>query len=125
MSQWYRTGTVTISPSNVVMGVATYWATAVNRPAVGDIFTPDNIHLYEIVAIASDTQLTVDRPITEANGSGLSYAIIRNTSATVNTRVAAQVTETLALLGSRVTVSTTAPSVGQGKDGDIWIVVAA
>jgi len=125
MSQWYRYGTVSVPQgTNVVTGVATQWTSAVNPPMAGDIFTQDNQTLYEIMAITGDNALTLDRNFTATTVAGGSYSIIRNTSATVNTRIAAQVSDTLDLLGSRVTVSTTAPSAGQGKNGDIWIVVA-
>lgn len=124
MSKWYRTGTVSLTNgSDVVAGTGTYWATAANRPEAGDIFT-DNAKIYEIISIDSDGSLTLDRPYEGTTATGVSYAIIRNTSATVNTRIAAQITDTLDLLGNRVTVTTTAPSAGEGKDGDIWIVVA-
>jgi hypothetical protein len=90
----------------------------------GDIFTQDNQTIYEIVSISGDGSLVLDRNFAATTVSGGTYSIIRNSSATVNTRIASQVSETLDLLGSRVTVSTTAPSASQGKNGDIWIVVA-
>ena len=124
MSKWYRTGTATVTNgSATVAGVATYWLTAVNRPMAGDMFT-DNQSVYEVDSVGSDGQLTLDRPYEGANASGLSYGIMLSASAATNTRIASQVSEVLELLGSRVTVSTTAPSAGQGKDGDIWIVAA-
>ena len=124
-SNWYRFGTVSVTQGSVgVTGVGTQWTSAVNSPMAGDIFTQDNQTLYEIMSITGDNTLTLDRNFTAATVAGGSYSIIRNSSATVNTRIASQVSETLDLLGSRVTVSTTAPSASQGKNGDIWIVVA-
>lgn len=123
MSVWYRNGTVsTTNGSSTVTGVTTYWATAANKPAVGDIFTGDDSKIYEIIEITDDNTIVLDRAFTTTS-SGASYAIIRNTSATTNTRLAAQVSATLDKLGNKITVSTTAPSAAQGLDGDIWIVV--
>ena len=122
-SLWYRAGTVTLTNnSSTVTGAATYWSTAANKPETGDIFT-NNVGIYEVIDIASDGTLTLDRPYEGSTQSGASYAIIRNTSATTNTRLAAQISSTLDKVGDRITVSTTAPSAGQGRDGDIWIVV--
>ena len=121
MSNWYRLGTITTDGSAVVTGSSTFWNSTANKPMAGDIFTADNINLYEILSVDSDGQLTLDRNHSTVVSSA-SYAIIRNTSATVNTRIAAQVSETLTALGSRITVSTTAPAGQQGNEGDIWIV---
>lgn len=123
MSVWYRNGTVsTTVGSTTVTGVTTYWASSANKPAVGDIFTSGDDKIYEIVTISDDNTIVLDRAYTQTSSSA-SYAIIRNTSATTNTRLAAQVSDTLEKLGNKITVSTTAPSAAQGRDGDIWIVV--
>ena len=121
MSQWYRLGNITTDGSAVVVGASTFWNTTANKPMAGDIFTSDNVNLFEILSIDADGQLTLDRNHTPVLVSA-SYAIIRNTSATTNTRIAAQVTDTLTALGSRLSVSTTAPAGQQGKEGDVWIV---
>jgi hypothetical protein len=121
MSKWYRLGTISTDGSEKVTGVSTFWKSTVNRPLAGDIFTSDNAELFEILSIEADGELILERPHPTIL-SGASYAIIRNTSATTNTRIAAQVTDTLAKLGEKVTVSTTAPAAEQGKEGDIWIV---
>jgi len=124
MTKWYRTGTVNLTnASATVTGAGCYWKDAANRPEAGDIFT-DNNKIYEIASITDNDTLILDRLYEGVTALSVPYAIIRNTSATTNTRIAAQVTQTLEDLGDRVTVSTTAPSVGQGKDGDIWIVAS-
>jgi len=123
MSKWYRTGTVTItSGSDQVTGVATYWSTAADKPASGDVFT-DNSGLYEVKSITSDGVLTLDRAFEGVTQVGQPYAIIKVISQNGMTRVAGQVSDVLAELGDKITVSTSAPASGQGKDGDIWVVV--
>ncbi|WP_462166997.1 hypothetical protein [Pseudoalteromonas sp. GB43] len=122
MSKWYRTGKVTLTKgSDVVTGVGTYWASAVNKPVAGDMFALTN-RIYEVVEVVSDTEIKIDEAYDLATKVNAKYGIMRSVSATTNTRLAAQVSDTLEKLGNRVTVSTTAPSAGQGRDGDIWIV---
>ena len=124
MSKWYRTGQVTIvSESDMVTGVATYWDSAADKPAAGDVFT-DNSGLYEVKSIESDDKLTLDRPYEGLTKIGQPYAIIKVISQNGMTRVAGQVSDVLAELGDKITVSTSAPASSQGKDGDIWVVVA-
>jgi hypothetical protein len=109
--------------SAVVKGVGTYWKSAANRPVEGDMFSLDN-RVYEVTEVIDDSTILIDRPYNLITKSNMLYGIMRSVSATTNTRLAAQVSDTLEKLGNRVTVSTTAPSAGQGKDGDIWIVAA-
>ena len=124
MSKWYRTGTATLTNgSDQVTGVATYWDSAADKPASGDVFT-DNSGLYEIISIESDGALTLDRQFDGLTGTGSPYAIIKVISQNGMTRVAGQVSDVLAELGDKITVSTSAPAASQGKDGDIWLVVA-
>ena len=123
-SRWYRTGVITMTKdSAVVKGVGTYWKSAANRPVEGDMFSLDN-RVYEVSEVIDDSTILIDRPYNLITKSNMLYGIMRSVSATTNTRLAAQVSDTLEKLGNRVTVSTTAPSAGQGKDGDIWIVAA-
>lgn len=123
MSKWYRTGTINVvNNSPAISGVVTYWATAADKPEVGDIFT-DNSAMYEITAIADDTGLTLDRPYEGITANGIDYAIIKVISQNGMTRVAGQVSDVLTQLGEKITVSTSAPAAEQGKDGDIWVVV--
>lgn len=122
MSKWYRTGKAIVTKgSDLVQGTGTYWATAANRPVEGDMLVFPN-RVYEVVEIISDGELRIDQPYDLTTKVNASYGIMRSVSATTNTRLAAQVSDTLEKLGNRVTVSTTSPSAGQGKDGDIWIV---
>ncbi|NYR11265.1 hypothetical protein HC000_01965 [Pseudoalteromonas sp. MIP2626] len=124
MSRWYRTGVVTLTKdSDKVIGVGTYWETAANKPAEGDMFVLDN-RVYEVMEVVNDSTIVIDKPYNLATKTSSPYGIMRSVSATTNTRLAAQVSDTLEKLGNRVTTSTTAPSAGQGKDGDIWIVAA-
>jgi hypothetical protein len=124
MSLWYRNGTanVTNGDAAVTGSVDTYWQASVNKPVSGDIFT-DGDKIYEIMSVDGDSELTLDRPYEGSSNAALDYAIIRTVSATTNTRIAAQVSETLEKLGDRITVSASAPAQGQGNDGDVWIVV--
>lgn len=125
MSKWYRTGKASFTKgSDIVQGVGAYWATAANRPVEGDMMVFGN-RVYEVTEIISDDQLRLDSAYDLATKVNASYGIMRSVSATTNTRLAAQVSDTLEKLGNRVTVSTTAPSAGQGKDGDIWIVATS
>ena len=89
---WYRVGTVNVTKNNqTVTGVATNWQNDVIAIAVGDIFTLDAKTWYEVTAVASDTSITLDRGFEGATGAGQSYAIVRNTSGTILTRIAGQV----------------------------------
>lgn len=132
MSYWYREGSVdVVNNSDTVNSVATYWSDTGSGIVVGDIFT-DNNKLYEIIAVTpngttGNDSITLDRPYegttATLTGSSKEYAVIRNASATVNTRLQARMIDVLDKLDGKVTVSTTAPAAEQGKDGDIWIVV--
>lgn len=121
-TKWYRTGKVSVVlGSPVVGGVATYWKAAALPPLAGDGFT-DNDKLYEVIDIESDGSMMLDRPYEGLTDSSMDYAIIRSSSGTTNTRIATMASEVLNRLGDKLTVSTTAPSAGQGQDGDVWIV---
>jgi len=123
MSKWYRTGTVNVTQGNAsIIGVYTYWATAVDKPEIGDIFT-DNMNMYEIIDITDDYNLVLDRPYEGVTAATMFYAIIKVISQNGMTRIAGQVSDVLSKLGDRITVSTAAPASDQGNDGDIWIVV--
>ncbi|MEH6729235.1 MAG: hypothetical protein V7726_01440 [Pseudoalteromonas distincta] len=124
MSKWYRTGVVNLTKdSDIIEGIGTYWASAANKPAEGDMFVLDT-RVYEVLEVIDDSTIRIDKPYNLTTKTNVLYGIMRSVSATTNTRLAAQVSDTLEKLGNRVTVSTTAPSAGQGKDGDIWIVAA-
>lgn len=89
---WYRQGTVTVTNGSAsITGVNTDWLTALIAVAIGDIFTVDSKTWYEIVNVSADTGITLDRNFEGATVAGVNYAIIRNTSGTVLTRIAGQV----------------------------------
>lgn len=93
---WFRTGTVTVTNgSDVVTGFGTAWRTSATPPEIGDILTVDGKALYEVLAINSDESIKLHKPYEETTATKTAYAIIRNTSATINSRLAAQVTRAL------------------------------
>ena len=123
MSKWYRAGTISVTlGSATVMGTATYWASAVDKPEPGDIFT-DNQAMYEVDSITDDNTLVLDRPYEGATANSIAYGIIKIISQNGMTRISGQVSGVLEKLGERITVSTSAPAAEQGNDGDIWAVV--
>jgi len=89
---WYRTGTVNVTNgAKAIVGVGTTWKTALIAIAVGDIFTLDMKTWYEAIAVDTDTGITLDRNYEGGTVNGASYAIIRNTSGTILTRIAGQI----------------------------------
>lgn len=89
---WYRVGTVNVvGGSQSVVGVDTNWQNDVTAIAIGDIFTLDAKVWYEVTAVNSDTSITIDRGFEGSTGSNQNYAILRNTSGTILTRIAGQV----------------------------------
>ncbi|EKO5217186.1 hypothetical protein P0J06_001924 [Vibrio parahaemolyticus] len=90
-SSWYRRGTVTVTDgSKEVVGVGTLWVDAGNKPLAGDImFIAGSI--YEVESITDNEHLSLFRPFTGIPPENGEYAIIRNTSVTIATRVAAMV----------------------------------
>lgn len=88
----YRVGSVTlINGSKVVTGSGTSWISALIAIAKGDLFTLDMNSWYEVVSIDSDTSITLERNFQGGNVSGANYAILRNTSGTILTRIAGQI----------------------------------
>ncbi|TMO43389.1 hypothetical protein CWC25_12175 [Pseudoalteromonas sp. S4389] len=89
---WYRVGTVNVTNGQQsIVGVNTNWQNDVISIAVGDIFTLDAKTWYEVTAVNSDTSLTLDREFEGATQSAVNYAIVRNTSGTLLTRIAGQI----------------------------------
>lgn len=89
---WYRVGTVNVTKNNAaVTGVGSSWQNDVIAIAIGDFFTLDAKTWYEVIAVNSDTSITLDRGFEGASGAGQSYAIARNTSGTILTRIAGQI----------------------------------
>ena len=92
-TRWYRDGSVTLTKgSNAVVGVNTYWMTAGLNP--GDIFKVDGVD-YEIVSITDNTHLTIAGNYTGTTGSDKAYAIVRNFTATMPSKIASQTSELL------------------------------
>lgn len=104
---WYRAGTATVTSGSAnVIGSTTGWVAG--GVALGDVFTADNVTLYEIIGLADDTHLTLDRPYAGSSGTG-SYAIIRNLSPPG----AAMMTSVVALTGAvESLVASSAPNLG-------------
>ena len=92
-TRWYRDGSVTLTKgSNAVVGVNTYWLTAGLNP--GDIFKIDGVD-YEIVSITDNTHLTIAGNYAGTTGSDKAYAIVRNFTATMPSKIASQTAELL------------------------------
>ncbi|MCE7567536.1 hypothetical protein LZS85_15540 [Aliivibrio fischeri] len=90
-TRWYRQGTVTVTDnSRDVVGVGTDWTNAGNKPLAGDEFYIQGIG-YEIEAIVDDTHIKLYEPFDGTSAAGVSYAIIRNTSINISSRIAAMV----------------------------------
>lgn len=89
---WYSTGTVTLTQgSTAVIGVGTNWVNAGLK--VGDIFTIDRVTLYMIASVNSNTSITLAQAYTGASGNVMNYYVIRNFAATLQSELAAQVSE--------------------------------
>ena len=92
-TRWYRDGSVTLTKgSNAVTGTNTYWLTAGLNP--GDIFKVDGVD-YEIVSITDNTHLTIAGNYAGTTGSDKAYAIVRNFTATMPSKIASQTAELL------------------------------
>jgi hypothetical protein len=73
----YKTGSVTVeNGSNVITGNGTVWLT---NATVGDWFkVDDRSAIYQIAVINSNTEIELTVNYAEADGSGLSYCIVRD-----------------------------------------------
>lgn len=89
---WYRIGSVSIANGiREVTGHGSLWQSSLNPIAIGDILTLDSQTFYEVVSIDSDERLFLDREYESGNATEANYAIIRNTSGTLLTRLAGQI----------------------------------
>ncbi|MEC4724258.1 tail fiber domain-containing protein [Shewanella sp. D64] len=89
---WYRVGVVDVTHgSSDIVGAGTSWINDVTAIAIGDMFTTDTKTFYEVIANDSDLNITLDRPFEGDTSNGINYAIIRNSSGTINTRLAGQI----------------------------------
>ena len=94
-TRWYRDGSASpTAGSTNVTGNGTYWESAEINP--GDLLTFDNgKSFYEIASVNSDTSITLATEYSGSTVSGAAYAIVRNFTATMPARIAAQVSECL------------------------------
>ena len=92
-TRWLRDGAITASKgSTAITGSGTYWETAGINP--GDMLEVNNSGLfYEIATINSDTSITLARAYQGDTVSGAAYAIVRNFTATMPSKIAAQTAE--------------------------------
>ena len=92
-TRWLRDGAITASKgSTAITGSGTYWETAGINP--GDMLEVNNSGLfYEIATINSDTSITLARAYQGDTVSGAAYAIVRNFTATMLSKIAAQTAE--------------------------------
>lgn len=89
---WYRTGLASIEQgSDTLTGTDTYWQTDVIAIDTGDIFSIDAKTWYEVIGVLSDTEIKLDREFEGETQNDATYAIIRNTSGTIPTRLAGQI----------------------------------
>ena len=89
---WYRVGTVNVTNgSAAIVGAGSNWQNDVIAIAIGDAFTIDAKTWYEVIAVNSDTSITLDRGFEGSTDNGVEYAILRNTSGTILTRIAGQI----------------------------------
>ncbi len=89
---WYRVGTVNVTNgSAAIVGVGSNWQNDVIAIAIGDAFTIDAKTWYEVIAVNGDTSITLDRGFEGSTDNGVEYAILRNTSGTILTRIAGQI----------------------------------
>lgn len=94
---WYRTGTAAFTNGNAtVTGTGTAW---IANASIGEgLIAPDG-RIYEIIAIASDTSLTISPAYLGSTASGQAYAV-----APIRGRIAQLLSETSSLLSSFATV---------------------
>ena len=94
-TRWYRDGTGNFTNgSTEVTGSGTYWETAGLNP--GDLLEVSNTGIfYEIASITSDTSITLARAYQGSTVTGAAYAIVRNFTATMPSKIAAQTSELL------------------------------
>ncbi|HDM8192335.1 TPA: hypothetical protein P0E30_003768 [Vibrio harveyi] len=92
-TRWYRSGTITVTDgSKEVVGTNTFWIDSPIKPLAGDLMIITG-ELYEIEAITDNTHLTLFKAFSGNPPRGGEYAIIRNTSLNLTSRVAAMVAQ--------------------------------
>ena len=102
---WYSVGTVTVTNNSAgVTGVGTSFLSTVKT---GHIFYGPDKNLYEVLSIATDTQLTLNSVYTSATAAGATYSVIPTQG-----MVPSLVTQVQTLIGDYSTVRDT---VGTGQ----------
>ena len=102
---WYSVGTVTVTNNSAgVTGVGTSFLSTVKT---GHIFYGPDKNLYEVLSIATDTQLTLNSVYTSATATGAAYSVIPTQG-----MVPSLVTQVQTLIGDYSTVRDT---VGTGQ----------
>ncbi|MFZ3513806.1 tail fiber protein [Vibrio harveyi] len=92
-SRWYRTGTIAVtSGSKEVVGTKTFWIDSPIKPLAGDLMLITG-QIYEIESIKDNTHLTLHKPFSGNPPTKGEYAVIRNTSLNLTSRVAAMVAQ--------------------------------
>jgi hypothetical protein len=105
---WYRTGTVQVTNgSAAIVGTGTAWTEAIEQ---GWAFLAPDGNLYEVLAVNSDTSITLATNYAGANDSGEAYAMFPTQG-----MVRSLTTQVLALINGFGSVLTGA---GAGKFGD-------
>ena len=94
-TRWFRDGTIGATPgSKEITGSGTYWKSAGLNP--GDMLEVNNSGvLLEIASINSDTSITLANAYQGTAVTGAAYAIVRNFTATMPSKIAAQTAELL------------------------------
>jgi len=102
---WYSVGTVSVTNNSAtVTGVGTSFLSTVKT---GHIFYGPDKNLYEVLSIATDTQLTLNSAYTSSTAAAASYSVIPTQG-----MVPSLVTQIQTLIGDYATVRDT---VGTGK----------
>ncbi|HWK45139.1 MAG TPA: hypothetical protein VNT30_10475 [Stellaceae bacterium] len=113
MAGWYRTGTVSLTNgSAAVTGSGTNWQTQGVQP--GDVFTIDNLTLYEVLSVNSQTSLTLNGTYAGTTATAAAYAIIQNLSTLTGT-LSAQISTLIAAYQS----AQSATQAGKFTDGTV------
>ena len=93
-TRWYRVGTVALTiGSKIVIGTDTYWLSAGLNP--GDLFTVDGAQFYELDSVTDNTHLTLKTAYAGATTTETTYSIVRNFTASLPARIAANTAELL------------------------------
>ena len=79
--------------SKALTGADTYWLTAGLNP--GDLFTIDGAQFYEVDSVTDNTHLTLKTAYSGSTKTGVSYSIVRNFTASLPAKIAANTAELL------------------------------